>query len=272
MRDFVNKNVYITGGSSGIGLSTASMLAGAGANVIIFARTREKLEIALKQIEQQRVSPAQRFAFQRLDVADHGMVNEVMSAAVKDFGVPDLLINCAGRAYPRYFEDIGYAQFDDTLKTNLYSIWSTVSVLVPFMKQKGGTIVNVSSIAGFVGVFGYTDYSASKFGIIGLSEALKQELRQYGISVAVLCPPDTETPGFATENLTKPEETKAISKSAKVMQPDEVAKALIAGIRKDTFMIIPGFDGKLTHVMKGLFPSVVDLVMEGTIRKVQKGK
>ncbi len=270
MKNFMDKNVYITGGSSGIGLSTANLLAASGANVLIFARTKERLEAAVGGIERHRASTTQRISSMQLDVSDNKKVRAVMAEAVKQFGPPDLLINCAGRAYPHYFEDISYEQFDETMKTNLYGIWNTTAALVPVMKQRGGHIVNVSSMAGFVGVFGYTDYSASKFGIIGFSEALRSELRGHGIAVSVLCPPDTDTPGFATENTTKPEETREISKSAKILPADEVARQLIKGIKKDSFIIIPGFDGKLTWRIKRLFPWLVDFVMNSQIRKVQK--
>jgi short-subunit dehydrogenase len=137
------------------------------------------------------------------------------------------------------------------------------------MKEHGGYIVNVSSIAGFIGLFGYTDYSASKFAIIGFSEALRSELKRYGITVSVLCPPDTDTPGFHEENKTKPEETKAISGSAKLMQPDEVARALLSGMRKEARHIIPSFDGKLIFLLKRLLPGLVEFVMDSTIKKVQ---
>lgn len=272
MKDFSGKNVYITGGSTGIGLSTAKLMAAQGANVIIFARTQAKLETALSEIEAQRRSPAQRCAYRQLDVADHAMVNTVMSEAVQTFGIPDILINNAGRALPRCFAEVSFAQFDETIKTNLYSVWNTISVLVPHMKTKGGGIVNVSSMCGFLGVFGYTDYCASKFGIIGLSEALRQELQPQNITVQVLCPPDTDTPGFATENICKPEETKAISAGAKIMPPDAVAQELIAGIKRGTFIIIPGADGRLTYFMKRHFPGIVDLIMRRGIRKAQKGR
>ena len=76
---------------------------------------------------------------------------------------------------------IPYAQLDETMKINFYGIWNTISILAPYMKELGGYIVNVSSIAGFIGVFGFTDYSASKFAIIGFSEALQSELRPHGI-------------------------------------------------------------------------------------------
>ncbi len=272
MKDFNGKNVFITGGSSGIGLAGAKLLAAEGAHVAVFARTKAKLVSALKEIESCRRAPEQRFDFMTLDVSDNRQVKKVLSAAVKKFGVPDILINCAGRAYPRRFEDVSYGQFDDTMKTNLYGIWNTVSVLAPLMKEKGGTIVNTSSVAGVVGVFGYTDYCASKFAIVGFSEALRGELRGSGISVQVLCPPDTDTPGFQVENTTKPEETREISKGAKVMKPEQVAAALLGGIKAGTFLIIPGFDGKLTCFMKRMLPGLVNFVMDRQVEKVRKRK
>lgn len=272
MKDFAGKNVFITGGSTGIGLSAAKLLAAAGANVIIFARTPAKLEAALAELEEMRLSPAQRLEFRALDVADRDRVNSVMAEAVAAFGVPDLLINCAGRALPRYFEDVTYEQFDESMKINLYGIWNTLAALVPAMKVRGGAIVNTSSMCGFMGVFGYTDYCAAKFGVVGLSEALKQELECGNITVQVLCPPDTDTPGFATENFCKPIETKAISEGAKVMTPDEVARELIAGIGRGSFMIIPGADGRLTHFLKRHFPSVVEFIMRRGIRKARQGR
>ncbi len=272
MKDYAKKTVYITGGSSGIGLSAAKMFAARGASVIVFARTRKKLEAACAEIKKQARGGTQRVEWMELDVSRHDAVTKVMGKALKEFGPPDILINCAGRAYPRRFEDISFEQFDDTMKTNLYGIWSTVSALVPSMKNPDSVIVNVSSMAGFVGVFGYTDYAASKFAIVGFSEALKSELKWKGVRVQVLCPPDTDTPGFETENRTKPEETKAISASAKLMSPDLVARALMKGIEKKTFMIVPGFDGKTTYVAKRLFPAFVDFVMDLSIKKVLKKK
>lgn len=270
MKNFKDSLVYITGGSSGIGLATAKLLAAEGASVIIFSRRQQVLDEAVVQIKSCGTSAKQKFAGRSMDVSQKDNVDSVLSSAVAEFGAPDVLINCAGRAYPRCFEDITYQQFDDTLKTNLYGIWNACSVLVPHMKAKGGAIVNVSSMAGFLGVFGYCDYAASKFAIVGFSESLKSELKKYNISVQVLCPPDTDTPGFATENLTKPEETKAISANAKALSSEDVARELINGIRKNTFMIVPGFDGKLTHFLKRHMPFIIDIFMDSAIKKTQK--
>ena len=272
LNDLFDKNVFLTGGSSGIGLSTAKLLAAEGASVIIFARTQDTLEAALTKVEGERVTAAQRFACRQLDVTEHASVTAVMTEAVRSFGVPDILINCAGRALPHYFEDISFEQFDETMKTNLYGAWSAISVLVPHMRAKGGTIVNVSSLAGFVGVFGLTDYCASKFALVGLSEALRQELRRYRIMVSVLCPPDTDTPGLANENIFKPAETKAVSGAAKLMHPDDVAAELVKGIRRGSFMIVPGTEGRLALTMKRHLPRVVDLIMRRAIGNAQKGR
>jgi len=266
--DFENKQVYVVGGSLGIGLSIAMRVASLGSHVTLFARRKEPLDQAVAAVSTARKRPTQRIAAWQLDVGDHLRVSQVMTQAVAAVGAPDVLINCAGRAYPRRFEDISYEQFDDTLRVNLYGCWNTVHTLLPHMKPRGGYIVNTASIAGLIGVFGYTDYCASKFGLVGFSEALRSELKPYNISVSVLCPPDTDTPGFAIENQTKPEETRAISATAKVMSAEAVADALIRGMARRSFLIIPGVDGRLGVLAKRLFPGLVQRVMDRTVRQV----
>jgi len=272
MKDFNGKTVYIVGGSSGIGLSIARKLSHEGAHVIIFARQKDRLENALKQITDCRISKSQRFSCMQVNVSNKDDVELVMSEAVSSFGVPEVLINCAGTVQPYYFEQITYQQFDEIMKVNFYGSWNTIAALLPHMKKQGGYIVNVSSMAGLIGAFGYTDYSASKFAVIGFSEALRSELKQYGIAVSVLCPPDTDTPLLEKENRTKPEETKALTAKTKLMKPDDVAEATIKGIRRNAFLIIPGFEGKLVYLLKRLFPRLVDFVQDREIEKVRKRK
>jgi 3-dehydrosphinganine reductase len=268
--DFADKQVYLPGGSLGIGLAIATRVAALGAHVAIFARRKEPLDQAAALIGAARRDPRQRVAAWQLDVGDHVQVAQVMAQAVAAAGAPDVLINCAGRAYPRRFEDISYEQFADTMRVNLHGCWNTVHTLLPHMKPKGGYIVNTASIAGLIGVFGYTDYCASKFGLVGFSEALRGELKPYNIAVSVLCPPDTDTPGFATENQTKPDETRAISASAKVMNADAVAAALLRGMARRRFLIVPGLDGRLGVLAKRLVPGLVERVMDRTIRQVAR--
>jgi 3-dehydrosphinganine reductase len=269
--DFDSLNIYIVGGSSGIGLATAELLSAQGSDIIIFARGRERLEKALGEIRSKAKRETQRFSFKQMDVAVHPEVSRVMDEAVQEFGPPDILINSAGRAYPDYFDNISYEQFDETMKVHIYGIWNTVSTLLPYMKEKGGYIVNVSSVVGFMGVFGYSDYAASKFAIIGLTEVLKSELKRYNIGVSVLCPPDTDTPGFEVENRNKPPETQAVSESGGLMKPEDVAEEILKGIRKGKFFIGPG-PARMLFRLKRFFPWLVEMVMERDIRKVQKRK
>ncbi len=252
----------------GIGLAVASRVAGLGADVTIFARRRELLERAVETIAAVRQRPDQRVAYRELDVGDHAGVRDVMASTVAALGAPAVLINCAGGARPRHFEEISYEQFADTLRVNLHGSWSTVQALLPHLKARRGYVVNTASIAGLIGVFGYTDYCASKFALVGFSEALRSELKPYGVTVSVLCPPDTDTPGLAAENVTKPEETQAISASARVMSADAVADALLRGMARRAFLIIPGMDGRLSVLAKRLAPGLVARVMDRTVARV----
>ena len=269
MKDFSNKTIFITGGSSGIGLAIAKAFAKQGSHVMIFARTITVLENAVADIQQSAIHPSQKISFYQVDITDNADVKVVFEKAVNENGIPDILINCVGIAQPDYFSNISFESFDKTIKTNLYSTWNSCSAILPYMKQKGGHIVNTSSIAGFIGVFGYTDYCMTKFGILGFSDALRQELMQYNINVSVLCPPDTDTPGLQEENKTKPKETQAISGNAKLLKPEFVADAVLKGIRQNKKMIIPGADGKMSLFFKRFFPSLVDWMINRTVRRAQ---
>ncbi len=268
--DFNGKNIYITGGSSGIGLSAANKLAAKGANILILARRKDVLETATAEIETFKSSSTQKIQARQLDVSDNEQVTTVLKESVTAFGEPDILINSAGISMPAYFEDIDDDAFDRIIRINLHGTRNTVFALAPHMKKKGGIIVNVSSIAGFVGVFGFSAYSASKFGVIGFSEALRSEFKQHKINVSVLCPPDTDTPMLHEENKSKPVETAAISESAKIMSADAVTDALIKGMGQNKFMIIPGFDGKFTFLAKRFVPGVVEWMIDRTVRKCRK--
>lgn len=270
MKDFKEKTTFITGGSTGIGLAIANAFAQGGSDVVIFARTVSKLEAAVNEIASHKISQTQKVSFYNCDTSNYSEVQTVFKKAIGENGEPDILINCVGIAQPGYFEEISFDSFDHTIKTNLYSTWNVCSAVVPFMKKNGGQILNTSSIAGFVGVFGYTDYCMAKAGIIGFSEALRSELKPYNIFVSVLCPPDTDTPGLQTENATKPKETIAISGNARLLKPEFVAQEVLKYLPSKKLLIIPGMDGKFTLLLKRFFPSLVEWFMDRTVKKSQQ--
>jgi 3-dehydrosphinganine reductase len=273
IKNFQGRTVYITGGSSGIGLSIAKALSARGAHIVLFARNRDRLETALREVSGFKASDAQRLACQPLDVSEYPDVERVMEMAVKTNGVPDLLINCAGRSLPNYFEDIPFEQFDEIIKVNLYGTWNTCSVLVPFMKKQGaGQIVNVSSVAGVMAIFGFTDYGASKAAVIALSRILKSELKPYGIGVSVLLPTDTDTPGYYEESKTRPIETKVICGWSKVVDPDLIARGLLKGLKKGQFIIIPTLLDRFFCFVDRLLPRFLDFMTDMDVRKAQRKK
>lgn len=272
MKSFKNRLVYITGGSSGIGYAAAEAFLKEGASVLLIARDQGKLEKAGKSLLISTGRDSDSIATASVDISEFKRVTEVLEDRMNSIGIPDILINGAGMAYPDYFDRIPHEIFVKTININLIGTWNVISVVVPRMKERGGHLVNISSVAGYVGTFGYAAYSASKFGIIGFSEVLKGELKPYSIDVSVLCPPDTDTPQLKEEDRTKPPETRAISGNVKIMQPGEVAAYLLKGIRRRKFMILPGFMNKVTYIIKRMAPWLVFMIMDGDIKRVQKDK
>lgn len=237
----IKKLVFITGGSSGIGLATATLLASKGCDLVLFARGKAMLDEAEIVVLKQMAEPSQRVGIISMDVADPESVNQQIKSAIDQFGTPDILINCAGIASGDYFENITYDQFDRGMKVNLYGTRNTISAVLPFMKQKGhGHIVNVASVAGLIGMFGYTLYSTSKYALVGFSEALRSELKLFNIPVTLVCPPEVRTPLIEEEARTLPPESRAVKSLAGLLNPEDVAKAILNGITRKKFLVVPG--------------------------------
>ncbi|XP_077870158.1 3-dehydrosphinganine reductase-like [Saccoglossus kowalevskii] len=238
-------HVIITGGSSGIGKALAIEAVKEGANVTIIARNQKVLSFSLDICK------------------DYKAVEEVMKQAIDDGGPCGMLINCAGMAVAKSFADIDVAEFKNIMDVNvLGSVYATRAVL-PFMKQrKQGRIVFISSQAGQIGLYGYTAYCASKFALRGFAEALQMEVKPYDIYITVSFPPDTDTPGFQAENISKPKETTLISETAGLFQPEDVAKVIINDASLGRFLSYIGVDGyMLSNVTCGFSP--VTSMMEG---------
>lgn len=256
---YSNKYVIIAGGSEGIGRALALDLTKANADVTILSRTIQKLEQTHQEMEALRVSPEQKLNYVVCDVTQFEVVKKVFDQLILDHRIPDVLMNVAGYALPGYIHEQEIHHFKDMMNLNLFGLVHTCKVITPyFMKEKKGVILNTSSMAGFLGLFGYTAYCASKFAVIGFSEALRRELIPYNIQVSVLCPPNTKTPGLEKENQTKPKEILATEEKAKVVTAEEVSSVTLNDLRKKKTMIIPTFDGNLAYLLNKISPKIID--------------
>ncbi len=206
--EFKDRNVLISGGSSGIGLELSRQLATEGANISIFARTIPQLENALSEI--QKIHPGQHYAFPT-DVSNEEQVNRSVGQLLENGWYPDMVINSAGVVQPGYTRDLDLATYHWMMDVNYFGAVNLTKAVLPGMLERGaGHIVNIASMMAVIGVIGYTAYAASKFALRGFSDALRMELKPHGIHVSIVYPADTDTPQLEYENRFKPEAWKKI--------------------------------------------------------------
>jgi len=249
------KVILITGGSSGIGLAAAKILASQGAHVWITARRIELLEASLKEICSACQNDDQRCGFVPGDVSDSTQANHIVDKVTRSAGPLDVLINSAGITHPGYVQNLDKEIFERLMQVNYFGTVYMTSAILPAMLERGsGHIINISSIAGYMGVYGYSGYGASKYAVTGYSEVLRAEMKPHGIRVSVVFPPDTDTPQLAYEEPIKPRETKALSGNAKALSAEKVASSMLDQAARGRFTIFPGFDARLYFILNNKMP------------------
>jgi 3-dehydrosphinganine reductase len=230
-------HVLITGGSSGIGLATAHRVIARGARVSLIARDASRLATAEDALEADH-GDATRVAAEPADVTDRERFESALALLVAQFGPVDVLVTSAGAARPGHFESLSGDVFAEQMALNYFGTLFPIRAVVPSMVERGrGHLVLVSSTAALLGVYGYSAYAPAKFAVRGLAETLRSELKPHGVVVSCAYPPDTDTPGLAAENATKPAATARISSAIKVRSPERVAKAIVRGIEHNRFVI-----------------------------------
>lgn len=270
------KHAVITGGSSGIGLAMARELIARKCKVItLLARNIKKLNDAKKELEEYSTSINSPTVVNvvSVDVSDTEKISNVAkglcTSVDKDaFPVPTMLLNVAGVSSAQAFVDTDYKEFDRLMSINYLGSAYTTRAFLPYMVPKSDdksnsvkpprSILFTSSQAGQLGIYGFTAYSASKFALRGIAEALQMEVGRDNVSVQVAFPPDTDTPGYEEEQIGKPEETKCISETSGLFQADEVAKKIIASALKarPPFQIYFGLEGwMLSSLAVGMSPA-----------------
>jgi NAD(P)-dependent dehydrogenase (short-subunit alcohol dehydrogenase family) len=176
------KTWFITGCSRGIGFELARMVLEKGGNVVATARERKSLDPLLL------VAPGHCLGLD-LDVRDIAAIPEAVKMGIDRFGRIDVLVNNAGYGLQGTVEEVSMAQLREQMETNFFGLFALCQTVAPYMrKQKGGWIVNVSSMAGMRGMATFGAYNASKFAVEGMTEALAAEMAPFGVRVSAIEP------------------------------------------------------------------------------------
>jgi len=267
----LNKHCIITGGSSGIGLATARLLVARGASVSLIARDRSRLADAADSLRPLARKSDQRIEIATADVSRQNDIQQAIGDVVQRAGPCDVLITSAGSAHPGYFEDLDDAIFRQTMEVNYFgTLYAVRAVVPPMISRRSGSIVAISSVAGMIGVFGYTAYSPAKFAVRGLMESLRQEMKPYNIAVSIVYPPDTDTPQLAYENQFKPIETSRISGAIKPISADKMARAIVRGITRRSFQITADPQSALLIRLSGVAGPLLQRIMDRAVLQARR--
>ncbi|MBW4487375.1 MAG: SDR family NAD(P)-dependent oxidoreductase [Trichocoleus desertorum ATA4-8-CV12] len=258
--DLTGKTILMTGGSRGLGLVMARQLIQQGARLAICARDEAELERARHELVEQRGGEVLALP---CDVTDQAQVEQLVQQVRDRFGAIDILINNAGTDIVGPMDTLTLQDYDDAMKLHFWApLYTTYAVLPEMRQRREGRIVNVSSIGGKVVSPHMVAYCASKFALTGLSEAMRTELDQEGITVTTVCPGFIRT-GVVDHVIVKGQNRKEfawfsigdslpfISTSA-----ENVARQTIAALRRGDAEIVISFPAWLTVRLYGLFPGL----------------
>ncbi|MCM3771915.1 MULTISPECIES: 3-ketoacyl-ACP reductase [Priestia] len=215
------KVALITGAGKGIGRSTAIELAKEGVNIGLIARTEADLKAVASELEAFDV----QVAYATADVSSMEEVNAAVEHLHTKLGTTDILINNAGIGKFGSFLELEPAEWKQIIDVNLMGVYYVTRAVLPQLIEKnGGDIINISSTAGQKGAPVTSAYSASKFGVLGLTESLALEVRKHNIRVTALTPSTVATELAYKENLTD-------GNPDKVMQPEDLAEIMVAQLK-----------------------------------------
>jgi len=222
MQSLKGKKAIITGGSRGLGKATAIALAKEGVDIAITGRNESALQKTVQELKDLGV----KATYSIFDVGNYTAVQTGIKSIMNEFKSIDILINNAGIAAFGSFMEMEVSQWEQIIQTNLLGMYYVSKEVVPYLvAQNKGDIINVSSTAGLNGNANVSAYSASKFGVIGLSESLMKEMRKHNIRVSTL------TPSTIASDMSIELGIANNDSEDKVLQPEDFAELIVASLR-----------------------------------------
>ena len=252
-----NRVALITGASRGIGRALAEELARKGVNLVLGARSVSAVQEVARQLQQ---NYGIRTLGVALDVRDRESIRRFVGTALESMDSLDILINNAGVGFEGDVDQITEEEYTTVMGTNLDGPFWLIREVVPIMKQQQqGMIVNISSLAGYVGLPRWSLYHASKFGLRGLTESLRLELKPFGIHVMGVYPGPVRT-GFFSHAVVKTRRTLK-PRGGMYLEPGTLARRIVRGMEKNKRDVFGTFSWWLSAALASRYPALVDWVL-----------
>jgi short-subunit dehydrogenase len=264
LRKIGDQVMVVTGASSGIGLATAKLAAERGACVVLTARDEDGLRQAVEGIR----TAGGRAAYVVADVADRDALEQVAATAVREFGRLDTWVNNAGVAIYGRLEDVPVDDARRLFETNYFGMVNGALAALPYLKRRGGALINIGSVVSDRAIPLQGHYAASKHAVKGFTDALRMELEKEGapVSVTLVKPGSIDTPYPMHARNYMDNEPRL---PAPAYEPDVVARAVIACAERPTRDVVVGGGGKMIAAMEQI-PRVADRYMEATMFEQQQ--
>lgn len=255
--EFKGKIAVVTGGSSGIGRQLSHDLASLGCKVIIVGRDKDKLRKVRDELTRSKIDLKVEVMAISCDVSSHEQVEQMAKQVIDKFGKIDFLINSAGYGSFKSIEECSIEEYTAMMGTNYFGTLYCIKSFLPIMKKQGsGVIVNISSLAGMMGIPRFSAYCATKYAVLGLSESLNNELEGTGISTIVICPSKVDTSFFDDESFKDFKKVKQ-----KTLSPVKVSSIIIRAMKQNKAVVLIPKYARALVIVKSFMPSLVNKVL-----------
>lgn len=234
------------------------------ARLVLIARNKERLKEAKEKLDEKGNG---EILLLSADVANKDQIFAAIQQAGEHFGRIDIVINCAGIITCGHFSDQSIDELEACLSVNYAGALYTAKAGWSWLKKSKGQLSFVSSVAGYIGLIGYSSYAPTKFAIAGLAECLRMEGKNDGIAVSIVYPPDTDTPLLEYERAYALPETIALSGTIKAMSAKKVASIYLRGIAAHKFAIHCNANSRFLQWLKSNFPSLFYAIMDKICRR-----
>lgn len=263
---FRGRACLVTGAASGIGRATALALAADGARLVLTDIDADGLATTVADAGARGATVLHHAA---LDITDHDAVAAFAGDVHAAHGSMDVVMNIAGVSAWGSVNDLEHRHWQQMVEVNLMGPIHVIESFVPAMVDagRGGHLVNVSSAAGLLGLPWHAAYSAGKFGLRGVSEVLRFDLRRHGIGVSLVCPGAVDTPLVRTVEIVgidrEHKAAKALQKhfQGRAASPEKVAAAILDGVRRQRYLVFTSHDIHAAHLLQRYVPPVYELIM-----------